>query len=143
VIYTWVVSSLPFGADSLPFRIATGTPIPPYEQIRGQLTVMIDAGRVEPGTRLPTIRALAAQLGLAPGTVARAYRELELDGTVEGRGRQGTFVSDDPPDSEAVTARRMRLADAAAEFVSVARRLRVSEDQALSACRDAFMDQPN
>jgi DNA-binding transcriptional regulator YhcF (GntR family) len=45
------------------------------------------------GTRLPTVRRLAADLGLAVNTVARSYRELEEAGLVETRGRNGTFVS--------------------------------------------------
>lgn len=50
-------------------------------------------GRLTPGTRLPTVRALADQLSLAPNTVARAYRELEKDQVIETRGRQGSFIA--------------------------------------------------
>jgi DNA-binding transcriptional regulator YhcF (GntR family) len=52
----------------------------------------IRARRIPAGQRLPTVRKLAADLGLAPNTVARAYRELEADGFVETRGRNGTVV---------------------------------------------------
>lgn len=41
------------------------------------------------------MRRLAGELGIAPGTVARAYRELEQRGLLEGRGRAGTFIADD------------------------------------------------
>lgn len=67
--------------------------VPPFEQIRVQLLELIHRGELTPGTRLPTVRKLAADLSLAPNTVARAYRELELNGAVESRGRHGTFVS--------------------------------------------------
>ncbi|ALV45058.1 hypothetical protein MB46_05595 [Arthrobacter alpinus] len=67
--------------------------VPPFEQIRVQVLALIQHGDLEPGTRLPTVRKLAADLALAPNTVARAYRELELNGAVESRGRHGTFVS--------------------------------------------------
>lgn len=50
-------------------------------------------GTLTPGTRLPTVRALAEQLGLAPNTVARAYRELENDEVIETRGRRGSFIA--------------------------------------------------
>ncbi|WP_449372746.1 GntR family transcriptional regulator [Arthrobacter psychrolactophilus] len=67
--------------------------VPPFEQIRVQLLELIRRGDLTPGTRLPTVRKLAADLALAPNTVARAYRELEINGVVESRGRHGTFVS--------------------------------------------------
>jgi DNA-binding transcriptional MocR family regulator len=47
-----------------------------------------------PGTRLPPVRRLAGDLGLAPNTIARAYRELERDGYIETGGRHGTYVAD-------------------------------------------------
>ncbi len=69
---------------------------PPFEQVRAQIAAAIEAGDLEPAARLPTVRTLAAQLGLAVNTVARSYRELELEGLVTTRGRQGTFVAGEP-----------------------------------------------
>ena len=66
---------------------------PPYEQVRTQIVAAIEDGSLGPATQLPTVRRLARELGLAVNTVARAYRELELAGLVETRGRQGTFVA--------------------------------------------------
>ena len=65
---------------------------PPYEQLRIQIAARIADGRLPPGTRLPTVRALAADLGLAVNTVAKTYRALETDGSVVTEGRRGTFV---------------------------------------------------
>ena len=65
---------------------------PPYEQLRVQLIDDIRSGALAAGTRLPTVRRLAQDLGIAPNTVARAYRELESDGFIETRGRKGSFV---------------------------------------------------
>lgn len=65
---------------------------PPYEQIRAQISSLIALGALEPGTRLPPVRGLAADLGLAAGTVARAYKELEQAGLIETRRRNGTVV---------------------------------------------------
>jgi DNA-binding transcriptional regulator YhcF (GntR family) len=74
-------------------RIDVGSPVPPYEQVRAQLAAQIIDRELAVGTRLPTVRRLAADLGLAVNTVARSYRELEEAGLVETRGRAGTFVS--------------------------------------------------
>ncbi|MEV5051705.1 GntR family transcriptional regulator [Arthrobacter sp. LAR12-1-1.1] len=72
------------------------SPVPPFEQIRAQITSLITVGTLAPGTRLPTVRSLASDLGLAAGTVARAYKELELAGLIETRRRNGTVVAGKP-----------------------------------------------
>lgn len=69
------------------------SPVPPFEQLRLQLVEQVRSGALPAGVRLPTVRRLADDLGLAPNTVARAYRELEQAGVVETRGRHGTFVA--------------------------------------------------
>ncbi|GAB4051211.1 GntR family transcriptional regulator [Catellatospora paridis] len=73
--------------------IDAGSPTPPYEQLRAQLARQIQDRSLAVGTRLPTIRRLAADLSLAVNTVGRAYRELEEAGLIETRGRAGSFVS--------------------------------------------------
>jgi DNA-binding transcriptional regulator YhcF (GntR family) len=72
------------------------SPTPPYEQIRLQISALIAAGGLTPGTRLPAVRSLAADLGLAAGTVARAYKQLEQSGLIETRRRNGTVVVGPP-----------------------------------------------
>lgn len=67
--------------------------VPPYEQLRRQVVEQVAVGSLRPGDRLPPVRRLAEDLGLAAGTVARAYRELEAAGAVETRGRAGTVVA--------------------------------------------------
>jgi DNA-binding transcriptional regulator YhcF (GntR family) len=69
------------------------SPMPPYEQLRSQLARQIHERTLAVGARLPTVRRLAADLGLAVNTVARAYRELEDSGLIETRGRAGSFVA--------------------------------------------------
>lgn len=66
---------------------------PPSEQIYQQLLGLILAGRLVPGERLPTVRQLAHDLGVAPGTVGRAYKQLEAESLVSTRSRGGTTVS--------------------------------------------------
>lgn len=122
----------------LTFRLESDTAIPVFEQLRAQLAVMVAVGRLLPGDRLPTVRALAEQLQLAPGTVARAYRELEHAGFVEGRGRKGTFVVDEPPRSEPLEERRERIAAAADRFAFDVSQLGADLDGALAAVRAAW-----
>jgi DNA-binding transcriptional regulator YhcF (GntR family) len=89
--------------------------IAPHEQLRSQVAAQVTDGRLPAGTKLPTVRRLAADLGLAVNTVARAYRELEADGVVVTHGRAGTFVS------SGVLAGGTAL-DLASEYVATARR---------------------
>lgn len=70
---------------------------PPYEQIRSQISSLIALGNLATGARLPTVRSLSSDLGIAAGTVARAYRELEAAGLIESRRRNGTVVSEARP----------------------------------------------
>jgi DNA-binding transcriptional regulator YhcF (GntR family) len=69
---------------------------PPSDQIYQQLRALIMTGRLAPSERLPTVRQLARDLGLASGTVAKAYRQLEADSFVQTRSRGGTSVSASP-----------------------------------------------
>lgn len=97
---------------------------PPFDQLRSQVARRAASGDLAPGTRLPTVRALAAELGLAANTVARAYRELEADGVVVTEGRRGTFVA--TTDAAASSDAN----DAAAAYVSAVRRLGLSRAEA-------------
>lgn len=80
-------------AISVDLRSAT----PPYEQIRSQISSLIATGALPMGSRLPTVRSLAADLGIAAGTVGRAYKELEAAGLIESRRRNGTVVAHAAP----------------------------------------------
>ena len=99
---------------------------PPFEQLRVQLREQVRSGELAAGTRLPTVRRLAEDLGLAPNTVARAYRELEADGFIETRGRNGTVVSaqGDATEQQAQVAARA--------YADRIRSLGVSPDDALA-----------
>ena len=77
----------------LPVTVDPASGTPPFEQLRRQVAAMVAEGTLSPGSRMPTVRQLAADLGLAANTVARAYRELETDGVIATHGRKGTFVS--------------------------------------------------
>ncbi|MEU5715208.1 GntR family transcriptional regulator [Streptomyces sp. NPDC020403] len=103
----------------------------PYEQLRAQLSAQARSGALPVGYRLPTVRGLAGELGLAANTVAKAYRALEADGVIETRGRNGTFVA------AAGDAAARNAAAAAQEYADHARRLGVSRADALALAEDA------
>ncbi|PRX44279.1 GntR family transcriptional regulator [Prauserella shujinwangii] len=100
--------------------------VPPYEQVRSELARQINDGTLAVGTKLPTVRRLAADLGIAPNTIARAYRELEEAGLIETRGRAGSFVGSSGDTS------RQRVREAAAEYAAVAHRMGIGPDEALA-----------
>lgn len=120
-------------ASSL-LTIDQGSAVAPYEQIRVRLLTAVTAAELPAEHRLPPVRTLASELGVAPGTVARAYKELEAAGIIETRGRAGTFVSaqGDP------AARRIQAA--AAAFAAEARSLGIAADDAVDYVRRALAD---
>jgi DNA-binding transcriptional regulator YhcF (GntR family) len=115
-------------------EVDSRSPVPPYEQLRQHVTALVLAGELARGDRLPSIRQLANDLGLAGGTVARAYRELEADGVVASHGRHGTVV-EGPPHSPRPPA---ELIEAARFYADRASRAGASLDDALTAVRVAF-----
>ena len=109
-------------------------PTPPYEQLRRQLADLIGSGVLAPGDRLPPVRQLAVDLGLAAGTVARTYRELEQAGYVRSRRGGGTRVAPAPP---AIATPERALEEAASAYLARAHVLGASAEAALEAVRRA------
>lgn len=120
-------------------RIESGSPVPPFEQVRAQISLMVSAGQLKPLDRLPTIRELAYELDVANGTIARAYRELEYAGILVKRGRAGTFVAAEPPVAFEVVDRRERLESAAQRFVLEVEHLGADAAEAIDAVTSAFL----
>ncbi|AQP44235.1 GntR family transcriptional regulator [Tessaracoccus flavus] len=106
-------------------------PTPPYEQLRRQLGDLIAAGRLGPGDRLPPLRQLAGDLGVAVGTVARSYRELEQEGLLTSRRGGGTRVAESGR-APAVNRQEM-LEGMAADFVARVRGLGYTDDETVAA----------
>lgn len=127
----------------LTLRIDTRSPVPPFEQIRAQISLLVASGQARPGARLPPIRDLAARLGVANGTVARAYRELERAEIIVSRGRAGTFVAENPPIAFAIAERRAQLQEAAERFVAEVRRLDVAAPEALELVAGTLREAQN
>lgn len=116
--------------------IDPASPTPPFEQLRVQLLAQMQAGELAAGARLATVRQLAAELGVAPGTVARAYKELEAAGAIETRGRAGTFVA------WSADAGERRIQELAAQLAAVAREHRVPAARVRAAVEAALATTP-
>jgi DNA-binding transcriptional regulator YhcF (GntR family) len=114
------------------FSIDASSAVPPFEQLRVQVQTAVHVGSLAAGSKLPTVRALATQLGLAANTVARTYRELETDGVIETRGRLGSFIAA----TGDLTHQQAQLA--AIAFADRIRHLGVPTEEALSLARDAL-----
>ncbi|MEA5364060.1 GntR family transcriptional regulator [Amycolatopsis sp., V23-08] len=116
--------------------VDTENGLAPWRQVHDQIVLAITAGALPDGTRLPPIRQLARDLGLASGTVARAYRELETAGWVLTARARGTVVTTpaNRPDPAVL------LLAAATEYATRARDLGANLDIALDAVRKAYGD---
>src|SRR6188474_3994289 len=82
---------------TLPIELDRASSEPLYRQIESFVRAAIDAGRLRPGQRLPSVRGLASQLGVGRLTVATAYEELASEGYLVGRMGFGTLVAPNPP----------------------------------------------
>jgi DNA-binding transcriptional regulator YhcF (GntR family) len=119
---------------SLRVVVDTDSGLAPWRQIHDQIVRLITSGALRPATRLPSIRQLARDLGLATGTIARVYRELETAGWVSTARANGTVVTEPAarPDPAAV------LHAAAAGFAALAHDLGADVDTAIAAVRIAY-----
>ncbi len=106
------------------YPLDAASDVPPYEQLRVQVASRAASGELAAGTRMPTVRALAADLHLAVNTVAKAYRALESDGVIATEGRRGTFIAT-AHDSVEVRA-------AAAAYAATARRQGLTREEAVN-----------
>jgi GntR family transcriptional regulator len=114
-------------------HVDTNSPVPVFEQLRSQVERLIVSGQLQAGSRLPTIRDLATDLGIARGTVSRVYDELARTGLVETFGRHGTVVLDRATAAASRATGRDDLAAAADSLAVVARQLGLPDDDAHEA----------
>jgi GntR family transcriptional regulator len=93
------------------FHLETRSGVPTYLQLVQQVRQAVRLGILRPGDQLPTVKDVVARLTINPNTVLRAYRQLDLEGLVEGRRGVGTFVAGDlaPLPPEDVRALRTGL----------------------------------
>jgi DNA-binding transcriptional regulator YhcF (GntR family) len=123
-------------------RVDPDSAVPVYEQLRVQITNMAAAGTLAPGAQLPTIRQLAADLGLAKGTVSKAYDELLRSGVVKSDGRRGTRVAEQPSVDLSRKGAKEHLQAAADAYAVAARQLQMSDQESHSALDRALKRLP-
>ena len=115
-------------------QVDPGSAVPVFEQLRSQIERLIVSGQLPVGSTLPPIRHLAADLGLARGTVNKVYEELARDGLVRTAGRHGTVVARAASRSTGASD-----LDAAADTLAlVARQLGVPDESAHRALQAAL-----
>lgn len=109
------------------------TPI--YQQIRNEIVLGIASGRLLPGEKLPTTRALALQAGINTMTVSKAYQLLKSEAYIESDRRLGTIVSPAQPQSH-------RLSDAQRAalrlIIAQAKLNGMSKEEFANLCEDLF-----
>ncbi|MBI5597051.1 MAG: GntR family transcriptional regulator [Elusimicrobia bacterium] len=101
--------------------IDLASPVPVYDQIKAGLKGLVSKGQLRPGDEAPSIRGLAASLKVNPNTVARAYRELSIEGFLDTRRGGVSLIAD-----SAVQVAKGGLGDAREAFADAARRARRS-----------------
>ena len=79
------------------FHLDSRSGVPAYLQLVQQVRQAIRLGILRPGDQLPTVKDAVAMLTINPNTVLHAYRQLDLEGLVEGRRGVGTFVASGSP----------------------------------------------
>src|SRR5580693_9667289 len=92
------------------FQLEGRSGVPTYLQIVQQVRQAVRLGMLRPGDQLPTVKEVVAQLTINPNTVLHAYRQLDLEGIVEGRRGVGTFVASNPPPLPSDELRGLRAA---------------------------------
>ena len=117
------------------FHVNPSSGVPIYLQIEAQIKNAMAAGALKPGQPLPSVRKLAAELGINPNTAARAYQELEREGTITTVPGGGTFVGEGQP-RFLKSERRRRLQPYARQIVVEGTQLGLSEEEILDLVQE-------
>lgn len=114
-------------------HIEPSSPDPIYRQIVGQITRLISAGACPPGTRLPSVREVAAAHAINPMTVSKAYALLEAQGLLERHRGKGMQVAADLQTATPTATRLQALLPTLQELARQARQLDLSLDHLVEA----------
>jgi GntR family transcriptional regulator len=112
----------------IPVRLSMDDPEPMYRQIESQLKDFILAGVLPPGTRLPSIRSLAAQITCSIITARHAYQNLEAEGFIRTRQGMGTVVAE-MTEEKILAYRRKTFREAIREVFETGLRMGLTEEE--------------
>jgi GntR family transcriptional regulator len=111
---------------------------PIYLQIVDQVKSMVASGVLKPGSQLPTVREVAADLRINFNTAARAYRLLHEEGVISTQQGRGTYVLEGPPPAGAKKIKRERLQSMVAGWLEEAKRFGFSSEEVEKAWQDVY-----
>ncbi len=117
--------------------IRDGSEVPIYQQIRDQIVMGISDGRLQPGEALPTVRALAAEIGINSMTVNKAYQLLKMEGYIITDRRNGARVAQRFKEREGLPEKNRELLK---RLISEAKLAGVSEEEFVQECRDMYQE---
>jgi len=122
-------------------RVETSSGMPITRQIAAQIRAQCASGVLQPGERLPSVRALASELAVNQNTVLRVYERLTAEGLLQRRHGDGTFVADRAPSGQ-LRKQRELLRQQIARVAELAKTLGVDPDQLYQLLRDVWDKEP-
>jgi GntR family transcriptional regulator len=111
---------------------------PIYLQIVEQVKSMVASGLLKPGSQLPTVREVAADLRINFNTAARAYRMLHEEGVISTQQGRGTYVLEAPPAAESKRLKRDRLQAMVEGLLEEAKRFGFTPEEVNKVWQDVF-----
>jgi GntR family transcriptional regulator len=118
-------------------RVETSSGMPITRQIAAQIRAQCASGALKPGDRLPSVRALAAELTVNQNTILRVYERLTAEGLLERRHGDGTFVADRVPTGQ-MRAQRQLLRQQIERVAELAKTLGVESKELHQLLQEAF-----
>ncbi len=109
-------------------RVETSSGMPITRQIAAQIRAQCASGALQPGQRLPSVRALALELAVNQNTILRVYERLTAEGLLQRRHGDGTFVADRVPTGQ-MKAQRQLLRQEIARVAELAKTLGVDAEE--------------
>ncbi len=118
-------------------RVETSSGMPITRQIAAQIRAQCASGALQPGERLPSVRALAAELAVNQNTILRVYERLTAEGLLQRRHGDGTFVADRVPSGQ-MRAQRELLSQQIARVAELARTLGIEPEELHQLLQDTL-----
>ena len=109
--------------------------VPIYQQIRNQIVLGISDGRLKPGEQLPTVRALAGEIGINSMTVNKAYVLLKQEGYIYTDRRNGAHVRKEFSEAKELSEKSKELLQ---QIISEAKICGMTQEEFLKICENMY-----